>query len=378
MEPIRVLHVVGRMDRGGIETLIMNIYRNIDRNKVQFDFLAHYGKVDADYNEEIITLGGKVHEMPKIKSTNRTYYHKIFQYINALNRFFKIHTEYKIIHIHMTNTARILIPISKKYGNIKVIITHSHLSRATNGLKGYLTNILQKNIEKSATDFFACSLKAAEWFYSNELIKSGRVKIINNAVDTEKFDFNYETRTKIRDKYNLIDYLVIGHVGRFYEQKNHKFLIQIFRKLLEQNAMSKLLLIGEGELKSDMEKLCKQYNIDNNVIFLGNRSDVNDLMQAMDVLVMPSLFEGLPVVGIEAQSSGLSCVFSDTITSELKVTDNVSFVSLQASVEAWVEAIIQASKNDRKSNKTELTEKGYDIKNVAKTIQDYYEEGAKI
>lgn len=372
MKPIRILNVIGRMDRGGIETLIMNIYRNIDKKQIQFDFLAHYDKKDADYNEEIKNLGGKIFEMPQIKTTNKANYHMIFRYRKALKEFFIQHQEYEIIHVHMTNTASILIPIAKKYGNTKVVISHSHLTRAKEGLIGIITNYLQRKIEKEATDYFACSLEAAKWFYSDKLISRGKVKIINNGIDSSKFKFSRTIRDEIRREFNLDNKLVIGHVGRFFPQKNHKLIINIFEQLLTKNKESILILIGEGSLMNDIKEIVKTKGISENVLFLGNRSDVHLLMQGMDVFLMPSLFEGLPVVGIEAQASGLPCVFSDTITNEVDIINSSTFVSLNSSIDSWVDAILNFKDFDRKNTENLIIANGYDVKKISCDLQNYY------
>ncbi|MCM3386843.1 glycosyltransferase family 1 protein [Ureibacillus chungkukjangi] len=371
MEPVRVLHVVGRMDRGGIETLIMNLYRNVDRTKVQFDFLCHYGR-EADYNEEIRSLGGRIYEMPVIKSTTKTYYHKVFQYIRALDSFFKEHKEFKVIHGHMTNTASIYMPIAKKYG-IDCRIAHSHLNRARKGLSGVITNILQLSINRVATDYFSCSNKAAEWLFSHNAINSDKFKIINNAIDTNAFRFNQSTREEIRNKFNLKNKTVIGHVGRFYYEKNHEFLLKIFNSILNNNPASVLMLIGDGVLKDSIEERVKELKIEDNVLFLGSRDDVNKLMQAMDVFVMPSHFEGLPVVGVEAQASGLPCFFSDNLTKELDITGNVNYLSLNKGPSEWATEILNLTMNFKRTDTTRLVvENGYDISSTAKWIQDFY------
>jgi glycosyltransferase involved in cell wall biosynthesis len=377
MRPIRILNVVGRMDRGGIETLIMNIYRNIDKEQIHFDFLAHYNKKDADYNEEIKNLGGKIFEMPQIKTTTKANYHMIFKYRKALKKFFVEHQEYQIIHIHMTNTASILIPIAKKYGNVKVVISHSHLTRAKEGLIGIITNYLQRKIEKEATDYFACSLEAAKWFYSENLINKGKVKIVNNGIDSSKFKYSLTIRDEIRNKFNLNDKFVIGHVGRFFPQKNHKFIIDIFEQLLTKNKKSILILIGEGTLMNDIKKYVRTKGISENVLFLGNRSDVHLMMQSMDVFLMPSLFEGLPVVGVEAQASGLPCVFSDSITREVDITNTSSFVSLNSSLSNWVDAVLKYKDFDRKNTENTIIANGYDIKKISSDLQNYYLERLK-
>ncbi|MFA9396925.1 MAG: glycosyltransferase, partial [Clostridiaceae bacterium] len=273
MEPIRILNVVGRMDRGGIETMIMNIYRNIDRNKVQFDFLAHYGK-EADYNDEIRSLGGKIYEMPVIKTTEKTYYNKFFQYRRALIEFFKNHQEYKVLHGHMTNTASIYMPIAKKYGNINCLISHSHLTRARQGLTGTVTNILQIPLRKCATEYFSCSNEAGKWLYKKKDFDNGKVRIVKNAIDSDLFVYNYEKRKKKREELGINGNLVLGHIGRFFEQKNHDFLIDVFNEVYKMNDKAVLILIGEGVLMTEIKGKVNKFGLDKNVIFLGLRSDI--------------------------------------------------------------------------------------------------------
>lgn len=370
MEPIRVLQVVGRMTRGGIETFIMNVYRNIDRTKVQFDFLCHYGE-EAEYNDEIRNLGGRIYEMPKIKSTNKTYYYKIFQYRKELNKFFNEHNEFKVVHGHMTNTASIYMPIAKKHG-VKYCIVHSHLSHARKGLSGITTNILQLPLERIADDYFACSDNAAKWIYSEKTIKSNRVKIIKNAIDSNAYVFNSDVRIQYRRKLHLENQFVIGHVGRFYHEKNHNFIIDIFSEIVKLHQDSILILVGKGDLKEEIENKVKNLGLSNKVLFLGMRSDVSNLMQAMDVFVMPSYFEGLPLVGIEAQASGLKCIMADTITKEINITDNVEFLPLTESAERWAKEILKYNSYTRDNTKEKIEQAGYDIKAIADWLQEFY------
>lgn len=371
MKPIRILHVVGRMDRGGIETLIMNIYRTIDRSMVQFDFLAHYGK-EADYNEEIRSLGGYIYEMPRIKSTKRTYYHKYFQYRKALNNFFSEHTEYSIIHGHMTNTAAIYMPIAKKHG-VTCCIAHSHLSKSREGLTGLLTSILQINIQKHANEFFACSESAAKWLFSDKDIRSNKVVIIKNAIDSAKFKYNADKAIKVKEDLGLAESLIIGNVARFFSEKNHVFLIEIFNELISMYENSILLLIGEGVLLSSIIQEVKRQRLESKVRFLGIRDDVDDLMQAMDVFVLPSLFEGLPIVGVEAQASGLPCIMSTGVPNETDITGLVRFLPLEAGAKAWAQAILDSYKqNKRGDTQGQIIKAGYDISTTAKFLQEYY------
>ncbi|MGN1369067.1 MAG: glycosyltransferase family 1 protein [Aristaeellaceae bacterium] len=375
-EPIRVLNVVGRMDRGGIETLIMNVYRHIDRTKVQFDFLAHYGKENADYNAEIRALGGHIYEMPVIKTTEKTYYRRLFTYIRALKQFFRAHPEFHVVHGHMTNTAAIYMPIAKKYGSVTTCIAHSHLAETqhtVSPLTAIGTDILRRPLRYCATDYFACSESAARWLFKDEDIRDGKVTIIKNGIDTDSFDIREETRREMRAKLGLGDKTAIGHVGRFFPPKNHDFLIDVFTRYHQLNPNSVLMLVGDGELREKMEAKVASLSLGDAVMFMGVRSDVNQLLQAMDLFLMPSHYEGLPVAGIEAQATGIPMLVSDVITRELDVTGHVHFMSLDTPPEAWAQRIGEILNGfERKSAKAQIVEAGYDIGETAKFLEEFY------
>ena len=377
MEPVRVLHVVGRMDRGGIETMIMNVYRHIDRDKIQFDFLAHYGKPNADYNEEIISLGGRIYEMPQIKSATKTYYHKFFEYNRALKDFFKEHQEYNIVHGHMTNTASIYMPIAEKYGNVGCRISHSHSMQAVSGLTGFLSNILSRNITKYATDWFACSEAAAKWFYSEDDINSGKIKIITNGIDVNKFRFSEQKRLSKRQELGIENDFIVGNVARFSYPKNQDFLIETLSELLKKVPNTKLCFVGEGCDMQWAKDLAKSLGVYDKILFLGLRNDVDELISAFDVFVMTSFYEGLPLVGVEAQSSGLPCVLSDGITKETDMTGNVKFLSLDESHEAWADAIASYKDFKRRDTADAIIEAGYDISTTVEFLTDFYLSHAK-
>lgn len=373
-EPIRVLNVVGRMGIGGIETLIMNIYRNIDRSKVQFDFLMHMGSGGA-YEEEIRALGGRIYEMPVIRDCQggKTYYWRVFEYIHALKKFFREHPEYRILHGHMTNTAAIYMPIARKYGNVKCCIAHSHQTEATPGLSGFVTNMLQRNLEKLATDYFACSEEAAKWIYSPELVKAGKVKVIHNGADVEKYHFDAIEHEMLKKKMGYEGKIVIGNVARFKKQKNHTFLIDIFAEIHKKNNQTVLVLVGQGELEEEMKKKVSQLGLENCVDFLGARNDVPTLLQVFDLFLLPSLFEGLPLVGIEAQAAGLPMVASDTVTPETDITGNVTFLSLDLPAEVWAQKILDVCSDFERVDMTEAVRNaGYDIKQTAQMVQNFY------
>lgn len=372
MAPVRVLHVVGRMDRGGIETMIMNVYRHIDRDKIQFDFLAHYGKPDTDYNDEIRSLGGMIYEMPRIKSTTKTYYHKFFEYRRALKDFFTEHQEYNILHGHMTNTASIYMPIAEKHGNVGCRISHSHSMQAVSGLTGFLSNILSRNITKYATDWFACSEAAAKWFYSEDDINSGKIKIITNSIDVNKFRFSEQKRLSKRQELSIENDFIVGNVARFSYPKNQDFLIETLPELLKKVPNTKLCFVGEGHDMQRAKDLAKSLGVYDKILFLGLRNDVDELISAFDVFVMTSFYEGLPLVGVEAQSSGLPCVLSDGITKETDMTGNVKFLSLDESHEAWADAIASYKDFKRRDTADAIIKAGYDISTTVEFLTDFY------
>lgn len=369
-EPIRILHIVGRMDRGGIETMIMNLYRNIDRNKVQFDFLAHYGR-EAAYNEEIRALGGRIYEMPALKDETHVYYWRLFEYMTALNKFFKEHQEYKIIHGHMTNTAAIYMPIAKKYG-VTCRIAHSHNTRGKAGLSGIVTDILQKPVYKNATDWFACSKAAAFWFYPKKAVEAGKVTVLANAVNAQKFRYSLEMREKMRRELGVEGKIVIGCVARFRPEKNHIFLIEVLQEILKKEPNTVLVFAGEGPTETEAKRKAQELGLQDKVIFLGMRTDIPDVLQAMDVFTLASLWEGLPVTGIEAQAAGLHCVVSDGVTNEMNAIEMVEFLSLDAAKKEWADKLISAAQKERTDTFEKIKAAGYDIHTTAPWLQQFY------
>lgn len=367
--PIRVLHIVGRMDRGGIETMLMNLYRKIDRSKVQFDFLAHYGK-EASYNEEIRALGGRIYEMPALRDETHVYYLRLFSYIKALHRFFLEHPEYRILHCHMTNTASIYIPIARKYG-IRHAIAHSHSTSRKAGIMGVVTDLLQKPIYRHATDYFACSEAAAHWFYPQRLIDGGKVRIFPNAIDAEAFRFDSNLRQEVRRELGIGKETVVGCVGRFRPEKNQTFLLDILAAMPPGQSI-RLLLVGDGPCETEIKARCSRMGLEDRVLFLGQRDDIPRLMQAMDVFCLPSLWEGLPLVGVEAQAAGLPVVVSDTVTKEMDLTGNVSFLALDAPASKWAQTLLQAARLPRKDTLDALRQAGYDLNTTVPWLQEFY------
>ncbi|MED4375449.1 glycosyltransferase family 1 protein [Schinkia azotoformans] len=360
----RILHVLGGLNRGGAETLVMNLYRNIDRTKVQFDFVVHTDEI-CDYNNEILSLGGKIYSIPRYKGSNHR------QYKKAWNKFFIEHPEYKIIHGHVRSTASIYLRIAKKFGLLT--IAHSHSTSSGSGLSAIIKNIYQYQIRYSADYLFACSKVAGEWLYGKKACKQANFFILNNAIKTQNFLFNKDKRIKKRNELNVTNKYVVGHVGRFNSPKNHDFLIDIFKLVHEKNNNSVLMLVGDGSLKQAIEKKVEKLGLVNSVIFTGVRSDIQDLLQAMDVFVFPSLYEGLPVTVIEAQASGLPSLISERITNEVKITDLVKYLPLEKGEGLWAKEVLKHSVDNinRDGYHKDIVNAGYDIESVSNWYQEF-------
>lgn len=365
MQPIRVLQVVGKMHYGGMETLIMNIYRNIDRNKVQFDFLVHYDE-PGEYDEEIRKLGGKIYVMPRTTPQN------YFKYKKALNRFFRDHHEYLIVHGHLQSTAFLYHKIAKENG-VKCCITHSHAAGYDNNLKSRLAYYTSLRAQKCTDIFMGCSQMACELFFP-DAIKSGKqMYILKNGIQISKYIYSENSRNSMRKELCLDDKLVVGHIGRFSIVKNHAFLLNVFANIIKKRPDSILLLIGEGPLKDIIQKRANDLNIQGNIRFLGARNDVNLLLQAMDVFVLPSQYEGLGIVLIEAQAAGLKCFTSaNVVPQEAQVTQLLEYLDLQSGPEAWADKILNSYPYNRQNSENEIMQHGYDISQTAKFLQDFY------
>lgn len=360
----RVLQIGMTDNLGGIENYLINYYRHIDKSKIQFDFINIYPN-DLCFQDELINGGSKVYKVS-------SYYRHPIKYIKELKKII-IDNNYEIIHCNM-NSAVMLYPlIAAKMSGAKVRIAHSHNASSDKGLiKSLLHNINRHFIPLFANKFFACSDKAGKWFYSKKILNSNNYYVIKNAVDTEKFKFNKKVREEKREELKIEkDTLVIGHVGRFNKQKNHTFLIDIFNELHKVNNNSKLILVGIGPLYDSIKEKIIKLKIENSVLMLGQRNDVNELMQAMDVFVLPSLYEGLPLVGVEAQSAGLSCIFSDSITREIDLLEFNSFIELNSN--NWVRELNLKRVNIKRNECAEkVLRMGFDIAIESKKIEQIY------
>lgn len=367
MKPIRILYFNGGlMDRGGISTFMMSYYRNMNKNLIHIDFIVH-GNKKGIHDEEIRERGGIVYNIP-IKSKN------YFKNVKAIKKIYK-EGSYDIVHAHMDAMSIVPLRIAKKYG-IKIRIAHSHNTQhlTNNYLKFIANEIARKNITKVATHLFACSKPAAEWLFGNKYIYNNSVYYIKNAIDLEKFKFNEVERNRIRKELNIENAFVIGNVARFDYQKNHMFLIEVFKQTIKSIPNAKLVLVGDGHLKEKITNKVEKLQMSDKVIFTGIREDVNKVMNAFDVFCLPSLFEGLGIVLIEAQVNGLNCVVSNTVPEETNIREGNNFIGLKESLENWVYFLTlnENNKQSRLTDKTKFIHAGYSIRNEAKKLQDLY------
>lgn len=362
---VRVLHITPSMNRGGIETFLMNLYRNIDRSKLQFDFLLNSDGEDL-YSDEIRSLGGRIYSIP---SRSIGYYKNK----KALINYFKVHKEYSIVHQHLSSLSYIEPLVLARKFDIPYRIVHSHNTKQS-GSKVHkaLHKFNQMRIHKIATHFFACSKLAAKWLYTSRQFNDNDYVVINNAIKTSDFSYNNKIRQNKRDELGIEkDEILVGHIGRFNLQKNHDLIIDIFKSYLDNYGKAKLLLVGDGPLMSKILNKVADLGISNCVIFAGVRKDISELLQAIDVFLMPSLHEGLPVTLVEAQSAGVPCVLADTITKEIDIYKNI-WCSLEDLPCLWANKINDLHLLKREDTSNLVANAGFDISVVAGELQRFY------
>lgn len=362
-QPIRVLNMFTIMDRGGAETMVMNYYRHIDRTKVQFDFLVHREQRGA-YDDEIERMGGRIYRMCPVYPQNFS------RYKRDLRTFFRAHPEYKIIHSHMSELGYFAFREAERQG-VPVRICHAHNAPHGFDAKMIIRTYFKKRMMPYLTHLFMCGEESGKWLYGEK--NKTRFIMLNNAIDAAVYSFDASKREEMRRQLDLTDELVVGHVGRFNPQKNHAFLLDIFAALLKKEPNAVLLLVGGGEGMPKTQAKAQELGIAERVRFLGIRSDVADLMQAMDVFVFPSLYEGLPVTMVEAQASGLPCIISDKVPPECILTDGlVNIMPLSASPKAWAEKILAMRAIPRTDRREEIAAHGFDITTEAVKLQEFY------
>lgn len=367
-EPIRILHVLGKTDLGGAESRIMDLYRHIDRERIQFDFLVHT-REEGFFDKEIKELGGHIYCVPRFCIYN------YFEYRRRLKEFFSENHHYKLVQGHMTSTAAIYLPIAKKAG-IPVTVAHARSAGVDKGLKGKITGFMRRNLSKKADYLFTCSKLAGISVFGKKAVEAGKTIFIPNAIDCLRFAYDETKRQEIRNELGLTNQYVIGHVGRFHYAKNHEYLLRVFAVLCQKTDCDlALLLLGEGQGMEQAKLLVKELGIKDKVYFAGNKANAADYYQAMDYFVYPSRFEGLPGTVVEAQSSGLRCLISDSICEEVSVTELVKTMSIQKAPEEWASYIAATMMYERRSYAGEMQEAGFDVSMQAEKMMQFYETG---
>lgn len=359
---IRVLQMIGSLGLGGSQSMIMNIYCNIDRSKIQFDFvLSHTGPGHEYFVEEAKSLGARIFETPTFNGLNSALIRRTW------DKFFTEHPEYKVMHIHLTSFASVYIPVAKKHG-VKVIV-HSHSISSGGGLMGAYKDYLQRPLRDQADVLMACSADAAVWLYGRDVFQRDNYVFLPNAVELDKFAPNDALREQYRRELGLEGKYVVGHVGRFFEPKNHPFLIKVFAKLLEKRPDAHLLLVGDGENRTKAAEQISSLGIESAVTMTGNRNDVAGLMQAMDIFAFPSLWEGLPVTLVEAQAAGLPCIISDRISKDTDLTPLIKRLPID-SADEWAQEL--SREHEHMLVTEEVRRSGFDIKGSVQKISEIY------
>ena len=367
MKPIKILQIFTVLNKGGAETNLMNYYRNMDKNEFQMDFLVH--RENGFFEQEILNSGSNIYRLPPILPW------KLKEYKRAVKDFFEQHSDYDIIHGQCSELG-VFIYEEAKRRNIPVIIAHAHNNRMDRDKKLVFRLLWKKRMRKSINTYFTCGKEAAENLFGKELAK--KAFQMNNAIEVENFKFNVEVRNQKRAELNANETINIVNIGRFNTQKNQLFLLDIFAEILKQNNNYQLFLVGQGELENRLKEKVKKLNLEKNVRFLGLRNDVSELLQAMDCFLFPSLHEGFSVAFVEAQTTGIQCVISDGVPAEsILVKENVKVISLKENAEQWANKILEIKNFERKDVSDIIKQKGYDIKENAKKLEEKYRELVK-
>lgn len=360
---VRVLHMIGSLELGGSQSMIMNIYRKIDREKLQFDFIVDHP--DRMYfADEIHKLGGKIFIMPTFVGSN------VLEIRKKWKEFFLDHQEYKILHSHVRSYASFYLPIAKEFGITTII--HSHSTSNGRGATALIKNILQIPLRFQADYFMACSKCAGQWLFGKRIVRQKNFFIIRNAIDLEQFAYNEDVRTKTRKELGIEKKFVLGFLGRVTASKNPWFVLDVFNEIKQRKKNVKLLFVGDGELLQEIKENAKDKGLAKDIIFTGTKGNTFELYAAMDAYCFPSLWEGLGISLIEAQASGLYCVCSENIPDEAIVTDLVEKVKLDKGAAIWAQKILQHQKYNRKCTSDLIRKAGYDIRENARWIQKFY------
>lgn len=371
MNKIRVLHILDELNTGGAEQIMFSYLQNIDKNKYQWDFVIMNipGKPMGRLEGKVRNLGCNIYKVTKKRDSLIKNIIEINNIISSGN--------YDIIHSHLYEISALYL-LSARIHKVPGRIAHSHSSNQKRGFKVDLLRFILKPVLKfAANGYVACGEDAAKSMWGDYFWKSGRIKIIPNAIDTTKFQYKDEVRKRIKRNFDLEGCKVIGSVGRFSVEKNPVFNIEVFNEVHKRDHATRLVIVGEGELRKDIEDKIKEYSLEDYVLLLGRRDDVNDILNCFDVFLLPSLSEGLPIVLVEAQCNGLPCIVSNNVTQEVAFTKNVKYLSLKSSVKEWADntlKIIKCREFNSKLAKEKVINCGYDITKAANELECFYKE----
>ncbi|HBE13224.1 MAG TPA: glycosyltransferase family 1 protein [Clostridiales bacterium] len=362
MKPIRVLQIVGSMDMGGIENFVMNVYRATDRSLVQFDFLYVVDR-KCVFDDEILAMGGRIFRVCA-RSVS------LFRHLSELKILLKAHPEWEAVHIHFSSATCLTDARIAKKAGIKKIFIHSH---NTFDYHKRIHAVLKPFSPLYATRFFACSGLAGKWMFTKKMVQSRQVEIIKNGIEVNRFLPDQDVRNTVRRKIGLENAFVVGHIGRMSPAKNHDFLLEVFVRVLQHTPAAWLLLVGGGEWMEKLQNKAVALGIAHRTIFAGISSRPQDMLQAMDVFVFPSLYEGLPVTVVEAQAAGLPCIISDKVTEEVILTPGAKRLSLEKGYDDWAGEIVSlVNKQTKFDNREAIIRAGYDIAHTTGILTQYY------
>ncbi|ERJ94498.1 glycosyltransferase family 1 protein [Treponema lecithinolyticum] len=362
--PFRVAQIIGKAVISGVDSVVMNYYRHIDRSRVQFDFFMDgYDKTLID--EEILDLGGRIIKLePYEKSmlTNIKQCRAVFE-----------KNGYSIVHSHLNTLS--VFPLYAAYrAKVPVRIAHNHSTTSRGEFKRNMIKQMLRPFSKTfATHYAACAEYPGRWLFGAKAVRAEKVRLIKNAVDTERFYPNLAGAERIRKEFGLENRFIVGHVGRFVFPKNHEFIVRVFAEAYRQNKNTALLLVGTGELEADIRRLVKELGIENAVFFAGLRRDIPDFLNAFDVFFLPSRYEGMPVVGIEAQAVGLPCLMSDAVPQDTAITPLVSFFPLNVGINEWAQKLLSYEHKQKKAYPDLIRNSGFDIVSAAENLCTWYE-----
>ncbi len=365
-EPVRVVHVLGALHRGGAETFVMNVYRHIDRTKIQFDFIIHTDE-NCSYRNEIEKMGGRIYIVRRFRFGN------MILYIKSWKELLAGHPEWSVVHGHVRSTACIYMHIAKRAG--RTVIAHSHSISNGRGMKGIVRDVMQYPVRYIADYFFACSEAAGEWMFGKGIVRTHpHYKIIKNAIDVADFKYDKNYDNEIKREHNLLNKKIIGTVGRLCDAKNPFFILDVFQAMHERNQDTVLLWSGDGELREEIEEAVKERKLQRNVRLLGSVADVYKLYSAFDVFLFPSKWEGLGISLVEAQAAGLPCFVSECIPKEAMICDFVRQLNLKQGCHVWADEVLKELRlsSDRDRGYKDVINAGYDISNIAIDLQRVY------